>query len=97
MTLRELVDRLDQLDEELTLYAVGGPDASPDSPATAAREPEDGSLPPDAEAMDYLLEVADAQEVIDVWRKWRDGREPTADERCQAIVHYARNDAYLPA
>jgi hypothetical protein len=96
MTFRELVTRLEQMDDELTLYAVGGPNASPDSPAIAAREPDDGSLPAEAEGMDYVLEVADAQDVIDVWREWRDGRDPTADERCEAISYYARNDAYLP-
>jgi hypothetical protein len=96
-TLRDLVERLEQVDDELTLYAQGGSEATPESKAVAAREPEDGSLPADAHGMEYLLEVAEAQEVLEVWREWREGREPTPVERCEAIVYYARNDAYLPA
>jgi hypothetical protein len=97
VTLREVIERLDELDEEHTIYAVGGPDANAESPAVAAFEPEDGSLPREADGMTYVLEVADAQEVVDVWREWREGREPTVDERVHAVLYYARNDAYLPA
>ena len=95
-TLRELVGRLDELDREVTLYAEGGRDAQPDAPAVAAIEPEDGSLPPEADGLDYVLEVFIARDVLDVWSKWREGRQPTTDEACEAILHYARRDAYLP-
>jgi hypothetical protein len=96
MTLSALIERLDGLDEDDTIYAVGGPDADGNSPAVAAFEPEDGSLPAEAEGMAYVLEVAVAREVVDVWREWRDGREPALDERVAAILYYARNDAYMP-
>lgn len=97
MTLRELADRLEQLDEDLTIYAVGGAGAGPESPAAVTHEPEDGSVPSEAAGMEYLLEVAQAQEALEVWRQWRDGRDPTPEETCEAIIYYARNDAYLPA
>jgi hypothetical protein len=36
------------------------------------------------------------KEVLQVWTRWRDGRTPTDDEACEAVVHYAEHDAYLP-
>ena len=44
----------------------------------------------------YLLEVLIAREVLEVWSDWRDGRIPSVEEACDAIVHYADNDAYQP-
>ena len=96
MTVRALVARLDELDEEHTIYAVGGPQATPEADAVAALEPDDGSLPPEAIGMAYLLEVNEARSVVQVWAEWRDGRAPSQDEACSAILHYARHDAYLP-
>lgn len=96
MTLEELLGRLEDLDGMLTIYAEGGAAATPDSRAVAEREPGDGSRPLEAHGLDYLLEVAVAQEVVAVWRAWRAGREPTAEQRCEAIAHYARDDTYLP-
>lgn len=52
--------------------------------------------PATAQGMRYLLEVWLAREVIAVWSNWRDGREPTSEEKLAAIVYYAENDAYLP-
>jgi hypothetical protein len=84
--LAELVGRLAGLDDTLTLYAAGGPDASPHS--RAATHPGPG--------LDYLLEVAEAKEVVPVWREWRSGMSPSVDEACEAIAHYASRDAYVP-
>jgi len=44
----------------------------------------------------YLLEVLIAREVLDVWSAWRDGRIPSVEEACDAIIYYADNDAYQP-
>jgi hypothetical protein len=44
----------------------------------------------------YLLEVALAQEVLEVWSAWRNGKVPTFAESVEAVVHYAEHDAYLP-
>ncbi len=46
--------------------------------------------------MVYYLEVSQAQEVVQVWKEWRGGREPTLADRHEAIRFYAMNDAYLP-
>ncbi len=97
MTLGEILGKVEEFDDELTIYAEGGPGAALSSPAAVAREPEDGSVPPGAEGMQYLLEVALAVEVLEVWRQWRDGRQPSIEEGHQAITYYAANDAYIPA
>ena len=96
MTFGELVERLDSLDGELTIYAEGGPEATKEASAVAAREPEDGTHPAEARGLEYLLEVDEARRVLDVWRRWRGGREPGTNEKCEAISHYAARDAYLP-
>ena len=94
-TLNELAARLEQLDEDLTIYVQDGPDADASSPAVAALEPEDGSLPPEAAGLDYLLEVEQACEVIEVWRRWRAGQQPSVADKVQAVLHYAKHDAYI--
>lgn len=45
---------------------------------------------------EYLLEVELAQEVVEAWSLWRDGRQPTALEAVNAVIHYAEHDAYQP-
>ena len=95
-TVADLVARLDELADDLTIYAEGGSSAGAGSRAVAVIGPEGGEfvLAEDPE-LHYLLEVDLAREAVQVWSAWRDGREPTLEERCEAILHYARNDAYL--
>jgi hypothetical protein len=97
MTLRDIISRLGEFDREHTIYADGGPAAALDDPAVVAFEPDDGSLPAEANGLDYFLEVSLAQEVLVVWKSWRDGREPSIDEAHEAVAYYATNDAYMPA
>ena len=46
------------------------------------------------------LDDLDGEQTIDaavhVRRDWRDGLEPSTGEACEAVLHYARHDAYLP-
>ena len=94
-TLAELIERLDSLDVELTIYAEKNPDWSPHSNAVAWLE-DDSDPIVDADGLSYLLEVELAKEVIEVWSAWRDERQPTIEEKCEAIIFYAEHDAYLP-
>jgi len=96
-TLALLIQALHQLDDDLTIYAEGGSRAGPDARAVAALEPEDGSVPHAAERLDYLLEVSIAKEVLEVWSQWRGGLRATAAEALDAIIYYAKHDAYEPA
>jgi hypothetical protein len=93
MTVRDVIARLDELDEDETIYAES---AAPEARAVVAAEPEDGSLPEAAAGLPYLLEVALAKEAVEVWRAWRPGRSPTLEDKLEAIAYYAENDAWLP-
>ena len=94
MTLRDLLDALGELDDDGTIYAEGGANARPDSAAVARREYD--AVPEASGTLSYVLEVSEAKEVIDVWRDWRGGAEPSSDDRYAAVLHYAATDAYLP-
>lgn len=94
MTLAEILAKIDELDDELTIYSAEP--WSPVSRAVAAREPDDGSLPSEASGMRYLLEVSIAKEAIEIWSQWRAGAVPTIADKCEAVLHYAENDSYLP-
>jgi hypothetical protein len=96
MILAELLDDLDTLGDDLTIYAEADPDWDASSLAIASQEPENGSLPAVAAGMKYFLEVAIAKDVLQVWREWRDGQEPTMQEKCEAVIYYALNDSYMP-
>ncbi|MDA8016721.1 MAG: hypothetical protein MPN21_04660 [Thermoanaerobaculia bacterium] len=93
-TLGQLMERLADLGDSLTIYSESTPNHG--SAAVVALEPEDGSLPNGAENLHYLLEVDLAKEVAEVWSAWRNGQRPTTEELCEAIVFYSRNDAYPP-
>jgi hypothetical protein len=91
--LRDLIAALDDLGDDETIYAA---DASPSAPAVAAREPDDGRVPPEAAGLAYLLEVALAKESVRLWSEWRNGAAPTLDDKVAAVIHYARDDSFLP-
>jgi len=90
-TLRDVVGRLDDLDEDAVIYTDG---ASPAANAVVLRESHAAEAK--AAGLRYFLEVALARDAIDVWRAWRSGCEPTTDDKLMAVSYYAVNDAYLP-
>jgi hypothetical protein len=96
-TLESLVTSLEDLNDSLTIYIA--PDAKWNAMSQVAvfEEPEDGSLPSSAKGMKYFLEVRIAKEVLAVWQAWHHGRTPSLKEKCEALIYYAMNDAYLPA
>ena len=96
MTLGEILDQLEELHDDSTIYVVGAPeDASPHTPAIVVSIPEEGPDPPPPEGLTYLLEVDHAKSVVRTWREWSGEAEPSAAEKCRAVVHYSVNDAYL--
>jgi hypothetical protein len=84
MTLAEVVERLEGLDADATIYAARPWDA--DARAVVAAEPEDGSIPPEAAGLEYFLEVDAAIEAATV---------STAGTRFTRVLYYAENDAFL--
>lgn len=97
MNLRNILRSLHDYPEHLVIYASPTPRWSAASPVRVIAEPADGSLPPDAAGLTYLMAVYQAQRVIDIWRECRPGLEPSDDDLCDAVVYYARHDAHLPA
>ncbi|WP_162907092.1 hypothetical protein [Allorhizocola rhizosphaerae] len=87
-----LVDSIDDISDELVVFVAEGSEVNASSPIKLVDEDEEEPPP----GMRYLLEASIAKEVLQVWSAWRDGRIPSQDEACQAIVHYAKHDAYIP-
>jgi hypothetical protein len=98
MTLLELLTNLRDLDDTLNIFAEADPEWSAESKAALCVPREDGSAEPPTEAagMTYLLDVGLAKEVVEVWRAWRGGRVPSPEDVCEAVIFYAKYDAYLP-
>ena len=42
------------------------------------------------------MEVNLAIEAIEVWRAWRGGAMPSAEQATLAVIHYAETDSYQP-
>jgi hypothetical protein len=102
-TLLAVIESLDRLEDgdrfsPLIIYAENGPDAAPGARAMVCPGDEEGSLacPLDSSLTEVLM-VSLAKEAIEVWSSWRGGRSPTAGEKFDAVMFYARTDAYLPA
>lgn len=88
MLLRDAVARLAELPDDAVLHA-GRPWATT-SPVEVVLEPAERP------ALPYLLEVDLAREAVLVWTQWRGGATPSVEQACQAVLHYAEHDAYLP-
>ena len=97
ITLRQVVQRLDSYSDELMIWArvQTKDDLTPDTEAVVAPARQDDSIWWEERGLSYVLEVDVAMEAIKVWRQDRDGAEPSAAERCAAVIHYTVNDAFL--
>jgi hypothetical protein len=93
MPLAALLERIDNISNDLTIYITDTSQLSSTSATVAQQEPTDGAAPP---SMRYLLEVPLAREAIKVWSDWREGRVPSSDDKVEAVIYYAEHDAYLP-
>jgi len=89
-TLRDVVQALDELDDEGTIYTDGS------SPAARAAVVEASDGAAEAAGLRYFLEVALAKDAVQVWSEWRGSARPTLDDKLMAISYYATHDAYLP-
>ena len=97
MKLIDLLDHITQFDDDSVIFVPMSSRPNEDSEAVVRKiiifdEPP-GLQTPDG--MKYLLEVELAKEVIQVWKDWRNGREPSPYEKYQAVLYYAEKDAYL--
>lgn len=103
-TLAEILEHLDQFNDEededddrvLTIYASKQAQGSGSSEAVVCYQPDDGSIPDQAEGLKYLLEVFLAKDAIRVWSEWRQNAAPATQDRVDAVLYYATHNAYLP-
>jgi hypothetical protein len=85
VTLAEVVEHLEGLDADATIYAARPWTA--DARAAVAVAPEDGySIPPEAAGLEYFLEVDIALDAATV---------SSARTRFERVLYYAENDAFL--
>lgn len=96
-TLAELLAELDALDDDATIFTALAPYANADTRAVVAVAEADGSVPEEADGLGHFVDVAVANEVAEVWRQRRGGRQPTIRQLVEAVVHYAVNGAHQPA
>lgn len=95
MNLREVLLQVEDLSDELVIFASRDSEWALDSVAALVLLSDMDEIGTDLEDLDYFLEVEIAKDVLTVWSSWRDGRKPTEGERIEAILYYVNNDAYL--
>ncbi len=91
MTLEEIINDLGNLDDSLTICASKTSiwTSSSEAKLYPARQVPFGSDLP------YFLEVSVAKDVLRAWSHVRGGQLPDIAQKCEAIIYYAENDAYL--
>ena len=92
-TLGDLLNRLGELDDGLTIYAEETPTWHSGSLAVVGTETEDGRPPKELEGMRYFLEVSIAKEIAEGFSSAKARIQPTPQEICERIIHYAKYDA----
>jgi hypothetical protein len=95
LPLSELVAHLGELDDDLTIFVNSRSDWTTASLAVIVPPTDYDHVLLARYGMTYLLEVVLAKEVVEVWSNERDGRSPTVEEACEAIIYHARHDAYI--
>ena len=102
MKLIDAIAHLDAVEDSdpfnsMEIYAEGGADAGPGARALICAGDEQGSWTcPQDRSLRSVLMVQLARDAIEVWSNWRDGKVPGPRDKYEAVIHYARHDAYLP-
>ena len=96
MKLIELIDNIHDIDDNSVIFMPKDEILNENANAVIITEEQlpDNGKPP--EGLQYLLEVFYVKELLGVWRKWRNGKEPTREEKYQAFVYFIDHDAYIP-
>jgi hypothetical protein len=96
MTLMDVARQLDSLNDDDVITCADEGHWNPQSAAGLLRVKRFDLPGQDRSIPNYFLEVFIAKEVLVVWRAWRGGREPSIADKCEALIYYAKNDAYIP-
>ncbi len=96
LKLKEVIERLDDLDDSLYIYIEPGNLSLETKAALISMEAvEENKIQPPM-GMEYLLEIDIAKDVVRAWSFHRGGKVPSLDDKVTAIFYYAEHDAYLP-
>ena len=90
--LGRIIDEIGEFNDELIVYAPTGVQVSPETPVYLVDE--ENEEPP--AGTEYVLGLSLIKNVLKVWSAWRNGAVPTIPQACEAVLHYAKYDAYLP-
>lgn len=93
-TLSKLLEKLDDFDDDSTIYAEKSPEWSADSRAAVYLKSDNGEIIGVAKDLSYFLETDIAKEVIEMWKQ-KCGRNPSTEDKCSAVIYYTENDIYI--
>lgn len=93
VTIEELIQHIEELDVDSTIYAVRDVDWTPASPAIVALRLRTDLSRPMLKVWSTCFEVSLARQVVDWWRDLNDRRDPTPREAAEAVIHYAVHDS----
>ncbi len=96
MRLIELLDHIAEIDDDSVIFIPINEFLSENSNSVILPEellPKNGKSP---QGLKYLLEVYLVKEVFEVWKNWRNGKEPSQLDKYHAFKYYLEHDAYLP-
>jgi hypothetical protein len=85
----------DRYEPRPAIFVKGRPVTRQSDAMVLAEDVIDGIAPSSPE-YSYLLDVAIAKEVLEVWSSWRSGATPSLAEAADAVIYYAANDSYKP-
>jgi hypothetical protein len=94
MTLADVIRQIDDLEADLAIYAA--PRWHAGARALVLREPGDGTVPPEARGMTYVMRVNHARRAIAGRKSWRPDLAITPEQLCDAVLYYARFDEVEP-
>jgi hypothetical protein len=94
LKLQDVLNSLQEIGDDRVIFVDDLPLITGSTSATLVPEDAEDDVP---SGVRYLLEVTLAREVVEVWSNWRGGILPNVDQKCEAVIYYARNDTYLPA
>ena len=104
MTLREVVSRLDAIDDPDSTHVIYATKETGgwivDAPAfvveIAHDQDEDYREPPGPAGTTYMLAVFLAKEAIEVFGQWRGNPTVSPQDQVASVLFYIQHDAYLP-
>ncbi|RFZ90742.1 hypothetical protein D0C36_17430 [Mucilaginibacter conchicola] len=92
--LIEVIKKATLLDKEIVLYVKT--DWSPQSDTEGYLFDPEEIVPLELNGVPYFLEIDTVIEVIETWNNWTDGNKSDLDNIVEAVIYYAKYDAYKP-